>query len=315
MSPKMWSMRAVLNELERRMALRPRDHRIAEHADLLDLRLDHVAGLEVPGRGVLTEARDAGDGAERQHVAGAEAERRVVRQHLRDGRRHVVHVRHLARLAVDAQLHVQVVRVADLVRRDDPRAERAERVDRLAEREDAAPHLLALDVARRDVVEDEIPGDVVHCLLGAEPLRVAADDHRELELVVQLFRQMLRIDDRVVGADDRVDVLEEDDPRRDLVRPVDALRLLLVLAEVAGRVEELLRHDRRSQPRIRERRPLARVVRAAALEVLAHGGNVEADDLLALDPPDLAVVVRDQPHLLCNHLSTSPAFSSGGNTG
>ena len=111
---------------------------------------------------------------------------------------------------------------------------------------------------------------------------------RELELVVELLGQVLRVDDRLVGADDRVDVLEEDDPRRDLVRPVDVLRLLLVLAEVAGGVEELLRDDRRAQPRVGERRPLAGVVGAAALEVRAHVGDVEADDLLAVDAADLA---------------------------
>ena len=89
---------------------------------------------------------------------------------------------------------------------------------------------------------------------------------RQLELVVELLGQVLGIDDRLVRADDRVDVLEEDDPRRDLVRPADLLRLLLVLAEVAGRVEELLRDDRRAQHRVRERDALAGLVRAAALE-------------------------------------------------
>ena len=94
---------------------------------------------------------------------------------------------------------------------------------------------------------------------------------------------MLGIDDGLVRADDGVDVLEEHDPRRDLVRPVDALRLLLVLAEVARGVEELLRHDRRTQARLRERRTLAGVVGAAPLEVRAHVRHVEADDLLAVD--------------------------------
>jgi len=42
---------------------------------------------------------------------------------------------------------------------------------------------------------------------------------------------MLGIDDRLVRPDDRVDVLEEDDPRCNLVRPVDTLRVVLVFAE------------------------------------------------------------------------------------
>ena len=118
----------------------------------------------------------------------------------------------------------------------------------------------------------------------------------ELELVVELLGQVLRVDDRLVRADDRVDVLEEDDPGRDLVRPVDDLRLLLVLAEVAGGVEELLRHDRRAQLRLRQRDALAGLVRAAALEPLAHRRHVEHDDLLAVDPADPTLVEGDELH-------------------
>src|SRR5581483_2656049 len=159
------------------------------------------------------------------------------------------------------------------------------------------------------------PGDVIHRLFGAEPLRVAADDHRELEAVVELLGQALGIDHRPGGPDDRVDVLKEDDPRRELVRPVDVLRLVLVLTEVAGRVEELLRHDRRAQPHLRERGTLARFAGAAAFEVFAHRRHVEAHDLLAFAASDLAVVVGDEPHRLCRYARTSPAFRSGGKTG
>ena len=107
---------------------------------------------------------------------------------------------------------------------------------------------------------------------------------------------MLGIDHRLVGADDRVDVLEEVDPRCDPMRPLDVLRLLLVFPEIAGRVEELLGHDRRAQPRLGERRPLAGLTRAAALEPVAHRGDIEPDDLLAIDVADLPVVVRDELH-------------------
>ena len=95
---------------------------------------------------------------------------RVVREDLRDRHRHVAAVRLLPRLAVDAQLHPQVVRIADLVGRHDPGPERAERVDRLAEREHAGAHLAPLDVSRGDVVEDHVAADVVRRLLRAEPL-------------------------------------------------------------------------------------------------------------------------------------------------
>src|ERR1700730_16761086 len=161
-------------------------------------------------------------------------------------------MRRLTYLAVHAQGHGEIVRIRNVVRGDDPRAERTKRVDRLAEREDAAPHLTPLDVACRDVVEDDVPGDVVHRLLWAKPLAVLADDHGELELVVELFGEMLWIHDGLVRTDDRIDVLKEDDPRGDLVRPVDVLRLLFVFAEVAGGVEELLRRDRGLQLCIRE---------------------------------------------------------------
>ena len=81
-------------------------------------------------------------------------------------------------VAVDAQLHLEVVRIGDLVRRHDPRPERAERVDRLAEREHARAHLAALDVARGDVVEDHVAADVVGRLLGREPLAGLLQDRR-----------------------------------------------------------------------------------------------------------------------------------------
>ena len=108
---------------------------------------------------------------------------------------------------------------------------------------------------------------------------------------------MLGVHDRLVRADDRVHVLEEDDPGRDLVRPADALRLLLVLAEVAGRVEELLRDDRRAQARLRERHALAGLVCPAPLEVLAHRRDVEDGDLVAVEDAHASFVAeRDELH-------------------
>ena len=147
-------------------------------------------------------------------------------------------------------------------------------------------HLAALDVPRGEVVEDHVAADVVLRLLGREPLSRLAQHDRELELVVELLGQVLGVDHRLVGADDRVDVLEEVDPRRDVVRPADVLGLGLVLAEVARRVEELLRDDRCAQARVGERDALARDVRAAALEVPPHGRDVEDGDLLAVEHPD-----------------------------
>ena len=108
---------------------------------------------------------------------------------------------------------------------------------------------------------------------------------------------MLRVDDRLVGADDRVDVLEEDDPGRDLVRPADALRLLLVLPEVAGGVEELLRHDGRTQLDCVRLEDLACLSGGPPrLEVRAHRRDLELDDLVVSQVTDPAFVEGDELH-------------------
>ena len=167
-----------------------------------------------------------------------------------------------------------------------------------------------MDVARRDVVEDDVAADVVRRLLGAEPAAGLRDDNGQLELVVELIREVLWIDDRLVRPDDRVDVLEEDDPGRDLVRPLDALRLFLVLAEVAGGVEELLRDDRCSQLNLVQGMLLSRWG-AAALEVVAHRRRIELADRAVVQLPDLPIVERDE----ASHSITSSALRSGGKTG
>ena len=59
--------------------LLPRDHRVAQHADALDLGLHHVAGLQVERRRVGREPRDARHRPRREDVARRVPERRVVR--------------------------------------------------------------------------------------------------------------------------------------------------------------------------------------------------------------------------------------------
>src|SRR5205823_10946887 len=90
------------NALRRGLAvgLLPRDHRISQHADLLDLRLHYVARLQVQLRGVGAEPGETGDRACREHVARRVTEGRVMRVDLRDRYRHVPAVRALPRLAV-----------------------------------------------------------------------------------------------------------------------------------------------------------------------------------------------------------------------
>src|SRR2546427_13287498 len=128
---------------------------------------------------------------------------------------------------------------------------------------------------------------------------------------------MLRVDDRLVGPNDRVDVLKEDDPRRDLVRPADAFRLLLVLAEVAGRVQELLRDDRRAELHLLERVFHARRPRSVEpFEVLTHRRHIELDNRVLPQLADPTAVERDELHrFLSSQSTTSWAFRSGGKTG
>ena len=87
---------------------------------------------------------------------------------------------------------------------------------------------------------------------GTEPPTGLADDDGQLELVVELLGESLGVHDRIVRADDRVDVLEEHDALVHRMRPVDRLQLVVVVDEVARRVEELLGHDRRPQADVGE---------------------------------------------------------------
>src|SRR3974390_30904 len=57
------------------MGLLPGDHRVAQHADSLDLALHHVPGLEVVVLRILAEAGYSGHRAQGQDVAGGVVER------------------------------------------------------------------------------------------------------------------------------------------------------------------------------------------------------------------------------------------------
>ena len=90
----------------------------------------------------------------------------------------------------------------------------------------------------------------------------------------------------------------------------DPLRLLLVLAEVPGGVEELLGHDRWAQARAGERNRLAGLVAAAALEVRAHVGDPEHADLVADDMADPEVLAeRDEPHVAPQMSAAESAYT------
>src|SRR5207245_6455441 len=146
---------------ERAVRLLPTDDRVAQDADFFDLAFHHVAGLEIPGFGIAREGGHARDRAGGDHVAGAVSHGRVVRQDLRNGDRHFAGVRILPRLFVHAQLHSEIVSIADLIGSNNVRPQRAESIYAFAKAKDARLHFPALDVARGDVIKNQVAADVI----------------------------------------------------------------------------------------------------------------------------------------------------------
>src|SRR6185503_20102369 len=104
---------------------------------------------------------------------------------------HGLGVAALALLAVHVEEHLEVLRIADLVRGDEPRTHRPERVAPLAAIPLAAA--LELEIALGDVVDDAIPRHVVERLRFGNVACLRADDDSELHLPVELGRT-LRLD-------------------------------------------------------------------------------------------------------------------------
>ena len=88
-------------------------------------------------------------------------------------------------LAVDARFHLQVVGIADLVRRHDPRPHHVAAVKALAFGRPQPPfHFDALGIARRKIVEDRIAEDVIPGLGGGDVGALAPGDDAEFQFVV-----------------------------------------------------------------------------------------------------------------------------------
>src|SRR5207248_7867687 len=177
-------------------------------------------------------------------VAGAVSHGRVVRQDLRNGDRHFAGVRILPRLSVHAQLHSEIVRIADLIGRDDVRPQRAESIYAFAKAEDARLHFRALNVARGDVVKNQVAADVIAGVSLAEMLAGFFDDDRQLQFVIQLAGEVGRVNHRLIWADDGVDVLKENDPRQNWMRETSLFGFHVMLAKMAGSVKKLVGNDR-----------------------------------------------------------------------
>ncbi len=94
------------------------------------------------------------------------------------------------------------------------------------------------------------------------------------------------------------------------MRPVHLLELLVVVEEVAGRMEELLGHDGSAQADIRQLDDVAGLAHLlVALEVLAHRRHVELDDVVAVDAADAAFVECDQFHCYAPTILNPPSAS------
>ena len=155
---------------------------IAQHADALDLDLDHVTVAQEALR--LAPDSDPGRRAGHDHVARFERERpRRVGDDLGHAEDHVAGVPVLERLARHGGAHAEGLWVGDLVARHQPRTERAERVEALA----ADPLAIAeLEVARGDVVAAGVAEHVVERGCLGDLARPAPDDDSQLRLVVDL---------------------------------------------------------------------------------------------------------------------------------
>src|SRR6266850_202756 len=141
---------------------------VLEVPQSFDLDLDPVAGLEE----FVAAGPDAGGGAREDQVAGVQrGNARQVRDLLGGGKDHPAGVRVLLQGAVDPQPDGEALRIGDLGRRRDPRAERAAafealvrgpvEMERVPRRQRAAPR----KVARGKIVGDGVAGDVIERLL------------------------------------------------------------------------------------------------------------------------------------------------------
>ena len=227
---------------------------------------DLVAGLQPDAR--LAGAADAGRRPGGDDVAGLERhQRREVGEQLGDREDEVRGRRLLHPLAVEVERDPDRVGGPGLVGGDDRRAAGRAAVEHLAR------HPLRrreLEVARREVVEQRVAGDVGDRVRLGDVLRAGADDERDLGLVVDLAARGRQLDRRAVGAQ-RVSELREEGRARRRLEP----RLGGVGAVVEPDADDLVGvRDRGQELDLGERELVAvgvgEVADASAPEQLAH---------------------------------------------
>src|SRR5439155_8224499 len=109
-------------------------------------------------------------------------------------------VRVLHQLAVDEALYRKGMRIGDLIPRYQIRTTRSPRIATLASVKLAG---LTLEVARADIVQIHISGDVAHGIFKRNVVCFLANDEGELSLVVHLTRDF-RQNDTVAGSNNRI---------------------------------------------------------------------------------------------------------------
>src|SRR5205823_4474284 len=155
-------------------------------AELLDPETHGIPGLEIEGLRLLPETdprrRAGGDevsGLEREEAADIADERGHTEEHR-------ARIAGLHTLTVYIEPQVEILHVSDLIARDEPRTDRAKRVTAFALVPGAAE--LQLELALRDVVDQDIACDVFQGSIFFDVLLGRSNDHNELDLPVGLVR-------------------------------------------------------------------------------------------------------------------------------
>ncbi len=183
----------------------------------------------------------------------------------------------------------------DAIGSHEARADRAEGVEALAERE-LAERRLELGPAPRHVVEGAVRADGRARRGAAGPADARSEDERQLALVVGP-RLLARDHDGRAVADQGRRVLGEDDRNLGDVE----LRLLGVVAVVQADADHLAGDDRRQQPDagegvLRPVRPLEGLPRLVRGHEPHRAGRAGVADDLTLEPADADVAVRRKAH-------------------
>src|SRR5271169_5208950 len=120
------------------------------------------------------------------------------------------------------------------------RPEWTKRINPFAKTENARLHFRALNIPRGHIIENHVPADVVARSFLRKVLAGFLQHHRKFKLIIQLFGQMLWINDLLLWPDDRVHILKKHNPGQHGMRKPGLLRFLMVFAEISGRVKEFL---------------------------------------------------------------------------